>query len=396
MKRMKVKKGADTIKKRVAIIGATGSVGSSVLDVCRRHRDRVEVAALAAGQDAEKLAALWAEFEAPTLCLASKEAAASLAAKLSSPARVLSGPSGLETLSEDPDIDHIVFASSGTAAIEALQTALINKKEVSLANKESIVVAGPWVLPLVRSRDQLRPLDSEHNAIWQCLQGEKAEPRKIYLTASGGPFRDWSAEDLKNVTPEMALKHPVWNMGAKITVDSATLMNKGIELIEAMLLFGLLPYQVEALISPGSFVHGLVEFEDGCVKMLAGEPDMRLPAASCLLWPERLRPTDDFPRPELSARALSFDFPDEGRFPALRIAKEALKRGGPYPPLLVGADEVAVDRFLKKDIPFTAIPEVVEKTLTAYRAGPPCSLEEALAVMDWGRRHCASICDKMR
>jgi 1-deoxy-D-xylulose-5-phosphate reductoisomerase len=390
------KKNEDPVKKRVAVIGATGSVGTSVLDVCRHHRDRVEVVALAAAQNAEKLASLAVEFGTSKLCLASKEAAASLAGKLSSPVKVLSGPSGLETLSQDPNIDHIVFASSGTAAIEALQTALINKKEISLANKESIVVAGPWVIPLVRGRDQLRPLDSEHNAIWQCLQGEKEKPRKIYLTASGGPFRDWPLEDLKNATPEMALKHPVWNMGAKITVDSATLMNKGIELIEAMFLFGLAPYQVEALISPGSFVHGLAEFEDGCVKILAGEPDMRLPAASCLFWPERLRPKHDFPCPELSARTLSFDLPDERRFPALRIAKEALKWGGPYPALLVGADEVAVDRFIKKDIPFTAIPQVVEKTLSAYPAGPPYSLEEALSIMAWGRKHCALICGGIR
>jgi 1-deoxy-D-xylulose-5-phosphate reductoisomerase len=382
----------------VAVIGATGSVGSSVLDVCRHHRDRVEVTALAAGRDAEKLASLSAEFGASKLCLASKEAAASLPGKLSAPIEVLSGPLGLETLSQDPDVDHIVFASSGTAAIEALQAALRAGKEVSLANKESIVVAGTWVMPLIQRRDQLRPLDSEHNAIWQCLQGEAGagKPRKIYLTASGGPFRDWPFEDLKNVTPEMALKHPVWNMGAKITVDSATLMNKGIELIEAALLFGLEPHQVEALVSPGSFVHGLVEFEDGCVKMLAGEPDMRLPAASCLFWPERLRPKSDFPRPELSSRTLSFDLADEGRFPALRVAKEALRRGGPYPALLVGADEAAVDRFMKKTIPFTAIPEVVEETLTACPAGAPRSLDEALALVEWGREHCASICGKVR
>jgi 1-deoxy-D-xylulose-5-phosphate reductoisomerase len=391
-----MKREAEKTKKRIAVIGATGSVGSSVLDVCRCHLDRLEVTALAAGQDAEKMASLSAEFGVSKLCLASKEAAASLADKLTSPAEVLSGASGLKALSQNPDIDHVVFASSGTAAIEALQLALRAGKEVSLANKESIVVAGAWVMPLVQGRNQLRPLDSEHNAIWQCLQGEAEKPRKIYLTASGGPFRDRSFEDLKNVTPEMALKHPVWNMGAKITVDSATLMNKGIELIEAAFLFGLEPHQVEALVSPGSFVHGLVEFEDGCVKMLAGEPDMRLPAASCLFWPERSRPGRDFPRPELFARSISFDPADERRFPALRLAKEALKKGGPYPALLVGADEVAVDRFLKKDISFTAIPEVVEETMAAYPAGAPRSLDEALAAVEWGREYCASKCGKIR
>ena len=179
-------------------------------------------------------------------------------------------------MAEDPSVDHVVFASSGTAAIPALQAALRAGKEVSLANKESIVVAGPWVMPLVRTRDQLRPLDSEHNAVWQCLHGESAPVRRVLLTASGGPFRTWTASELETVTPDMALRHPVWSMGAKITVDSATLMNKGIELIEAMTLFGLGPHQVDAVVSPGSFVHALAEFEDGSVKMLAGAPDMRL------------------------------------------------------------------------------------------------------------------------
>jgi len=310
------------------------------------------------------------------------------------PGAALLGPEGLDELARDPEVDHVVFASSGTAAIEALQAALKAGKEVSLANKESIVVAGTRVMPLVQWSEQLRPLDSEHNAIWQCLNGEScAKPRKIYLTASGGPFRDWSLEDMKSVTPEMALKHPVWNMGAKVTIDSSTLMNKGIEMIEAMFLFGLAPDRVEALISPGSFVHGLVEFEDGCVKMLAGEPDMRLPAASCLFWPERLPPDVDFPRPNLYGRTITFEQVDEARFPALRIAKEAMAKGGAYPALLVGSDEVAVDRFMKKDIQFTSIPGVVEETLESYSGAAPRSLSEALEILEWGRRRCAAICD---
>jgi 1-deoxy-D-xylulose-5-phosphate reductoisomerase len=309
--------------------------------------------------------------------------------------RIYSGAEGLARIAGDPTIDHIVFASSGTAAIEALQIALERGKEVSLANKESIVVAGAWVMPLVRGNDQLRPLDSEHNAIWQCLHGEARKPRKIYLTASGGPFRDRSLEELKSVTPEMALKHPVWNMGAKITLDSATRMNKGIELIEAMILFGLESDQVEALVSPGSFVHGLAEFEDGCVKMLAGEPDMRLPAASCLFWPDRLQPSGAARfRPDLFGRSVSFDSADEKRFPALRVAKEAMRKGGAYPALLVGADEVAVDRFLKKEISFTAIPHAVADTIAAYSGPPPASLGDALDVLDWGRTRCALICGR--
>ncbi|MDR3232043.1 MAG: 1-deoxy-D-xylulose-5-phosphate reductoisomerase [Synergistaceae bacterium] len=383
--------------KRIAVIGATGSVGSSVLDVCRSHRDRLEVVALAAGRDAEKIARLTGDFGGVRkVCLASPDAAASLAGKLPPAVRMLSGPKGLRDLAQDPEVDHVVFASSGTAAIEALQVALRSGREVSLANKESVVVAGAWVMPLVRRPDQLRPLDSEHNAIWQCLHGEERTPRKIYLTASGGPFRDRTPEELKGVTPEMALRHPVWNMGAKITVDSATLMNKGIELIEAAFLFDLRPDQVEALISPGSFVHGLVEFEDGCVKMLGGEPDMRLPAASCLFWPDRVIPGPDFPRPRPDGRKLSFDLADEGRFPALRLAKEALRGGGALPALLVGADEVAVDRFLKKEIAFTAIADVVEETMTSYGNAAPRSLAEALEVLEWARGRCAAICDGKR
>ena len=390
--------------KRVAVIGATGSVGSSVLDVCRNHRDRLKVVGLAAGRDADKLAALSAEFGDGELklCLAEQGAVE----RLPRPEAALSGAEGLDELVRDPEVDHVVFASSGTAAIEALQTALKAGKEVSLANKESIVVGGAWVMPLVQRRDQLRPLDSEHNAIWQCLHGEGAnpvgvdapvrphKPRKIYLTASGGPFRDWSLKEMESVTPEMALKHPVWNMGPKITVDSATLMNKGIELIEAMFLFELAPDQVEALVSPGSFVHGVVEFEDGSVKMLAGEPDMRLPAATCLFWPERLPPSEEFPRPKLAGRTISFDFADLTRFPALRLAKEAMAKGGAYPALLVGSDEVAVDRFLRKSIPLTSIPEVVEETMASYSGAPPRSLNEALDVLEWGKTRCAEICDK--
>ncbi|MDR1730695.1 MAG: 1-deoxy-D-xylulose-5-phosphate reductoisomerase [Synergistaceae bacterium] len=385
-----------TNPKRVAVVGATGSVGTAVLDVCRAHRDRLAVTALAAGRDAKKIALLAKDFSATLqmACLASPEAAKTLSELSCLPpsVRVLQGPEGLIELAVAPEIEHVVFASSGTAAIEALQAALKAGKEISLANKESVVLGGKWVMPLVRRADQLRPLDSEHNAIWQCLHGEAARPRKIYLTASGGPFRDWTAEEMKTVTPEMALKHPVWNMGAKITIDSATLMNKGIELIEAAFLFGLEPGQVDALISPGSFVHGMVEFEDGCVKMLAGEPNMRLPAASCLFWPERAIPEEGFPSPEPAGRVLRFDPVDEGRFPALALAKEALRRGGAFPALLVGADEVAVDRFLKKKIKFTDIAAVVEETMASYEDSAPESLAEAVGVLERARVKCAAIC----
>ncbi|MCR5347928.1 MAG: 1-deoxy-D-xylulose-5-phosphate reductoisomerase [Fretibacterium sp.] len=362
-------------KKRVAVIGATGSVGSSVLSVCRAHADEIEVWGLAARTPSEKLKSLAAEFGVKRVCAFDE-----------------CGASGLADLAESPEVDHVVFASSGTAAIPALQRALKAGREVSLANKESIVVAGPWVMPLITGPDQLRPLDSEHNAVWQCLHGEESSPARIYLTASGGPFRSWTSEQLRTVTPEMALRHPVWAMGAKITIDSATLMNKGIELIEAMFLFGLEPYQVDALISPGSFVHGLVEFEDGSVKMLAATPDMRLPAASCLFWPGRRYPAPDFEPPLLAPRTLSFEAPDENRFPAMRLARYVMREKGPYPSVLVGADEVAVAAFLEAKIGFTDIAAVVEETLNSCVLSSPRSLDEALDVLDWARRRAGDVC----
>ena len=373
-------------RKRVAVIGATGSVGSSVLSVCRAHGDELEVCALAAGSSLEKIEALGTELGARTLCLHD--------APPDAPSHVLRGPEGLIALAESPDVDHVVFASSGTAAIPALQAALCAGKDVSLANKESIVVAGPWVLPLVSRHDQLRPLDSEHNAIWQCLHGEDVSALKsIYLTASGGPFRGWSIERLRSVTPEMALRHPVWSMGAKITVDSATLMNKGIELIEAMFLFGLEPHQVHALVSPGSFVHGLVELADGSVKMLAAAPDMRLPAASCLFWPQRRWPAPDLEAPSLAQRSISFELPDEVCFPAIRLAREAMERKGPWPAVLVGADEVAVARFLEGRLRFTDIAVVVEEALASCPLSDPRSLEDALEALAWGRHRAGELCD---
>lgn len=353
----------------VGVIGATGSVGSSVMSVCSAWPEKIHVEAVAANTRSEKLESLAEKFGVKKV-FAYEE----------------SGAEGLECIAVDDNIDHVVFASSGTQAIKALCSALKAGKNVSLANKESIVVAGKWVMPLIQSEDQLRPLDSEHNAIWQCLHGEQKEfVRKIYLTASGGPFRTWSYEDMKAVTPSMALKHPVWNMGAKITIDSATLMNKGIELIEAMYLFGLEAEQVDALISPGSFVHGLVEFEDGSVKMLAAEPDMKLPAGSCLFWPERFFPCPEFRRPEFGSHDVRFEVIDTQRFPAIRIAREVMRKKGAYPALMVGADEVAVDMFLKGRIGFTEIAGLVEEVLASCDGSEPGSLDEAVECVNIAR-----------
>lgn len=385
---------ADSPKIRLAVIGATGSVGGAVLDICKRFPERFNVVALAAQSNKEKLLELASVHTPVKLCLT-----APVSGSFNEDDYIcLSGTDALCQIVSDPDIDHVVFASSGVTAIKALQTALKEDKDVSLANKESIVVAGPWVMPLVKRKDQMRPVDSEHSAIWQCLREDhKQEISKIWLTASGGPFRDHSKEMLENVTPEQTLSHPVWKMGPKITVDSATLMNKGIECIEAMQLFGLPANKVSALIHPKSQVHGAVLFIDGTMKMLISQPDMRLPAAAALAWPDRLDLVSsglDFIEPK--KWDLQFREIDGSLFPCFSIAFKAAEMGGAYPSLLVGADEAAVEAFLEGIIPFTAISQVIEETLDKAASSSPGTLDEAIALVSTGERIARELCKNWR
>ena len=381
-------------KIRVAVIGATGSVGGAVLDICKRFPERFEVAALAAQNNKDKLLQLASVHNVKKLCLTEPLSGTFM----EDGRKCLTGGDALCEIASDPDIDHVVFASSGVSAIKALQTALKENKDVSLANKESIVVAGPWVMPLVKRKDQLRPVDSEHSAIWQCLREDhNREIAKIWLTASGGPFRDHSKKMLEKVTPEETLSHPVWKMGAKITVDSATLMNKGIECIEAMQLFGLPANKVSALIHPKSQVHGAVLFIDGTMKMLLSQPDMRLPAAAALAWPERLDLVSSglhYIEPE--RWDLQFREIDGSLFPCFSIAFKAGEMGGPYPSLLVGADEAAVKAFLEGIIPFTAISQVIEETLSKSASDPPETLDEAISLVNAGEKFAWELCKKWR
>ena len=372
-------------KKSVAVIGCTGSVGGAALDICRKYPEHFEVRGLAANSNYEKLNSLAQEFKSKTsnmlTCLTNRNAAKQLEVNIP-----------LEELVIRDDIDHFVFAASGTDTIRALQKALSAGKEVSLANKESVVAAGPWVLPLVKYSNQLRPLDSEHNAIWQSLHGEDINNVSCtYLTASGGAFLNYPMNELNNVTPAMALKHPVWNMGQKITIDSATLMNKGIELIEAMMLFGLNHHQVKAIISPGSYVHGFIEFCDGFVKLLAASPDMRLPALTCLSFPVRLPLRIKELIPEIYPRTISFEYPDEKRFPCLKLALAAARERGRLPALLIGSDEIAVQAFIDGRIGFTNIAEVVEKVMFSCNGEAPNTLEEALDIIETAKTYARRI-----
>jgi 1-deoxy-D-xylulose-5-phosphate reductoisomerase len=379
---------------KVVVIGATGSVGGSVLDICARFPERFDILGLAARSRSGELLKLSERFGARYACLA---APSSDDIKLfaSRGIELRSGTEGLESIAELPFADHIVFASSGTDAITALQRALRSDKDVSLANKESIVTAGPWVMPLVTRPDQLRPLDSEHSAIWQCLREESREGiDRILLTASGGPFRDWTLEEMQGITPDDALKHPVWNMGAKVTIDSANLMNKGIECIEAMQLFGMPHDRVGALIHPRSQIHGIVSFADGTMKFLFYRPDMRVPAAAALAWPERLpiREFEELSPPDVEEWSLEFFAIDETRFPCFRLAIEAGRLGGAYPPLLIGADEYAVTSFLNGRIPFLAISHIIERVFEKYSGPGPSTLEDAIELIAMGERMASEVC----
>ncbi len=385
---------------RIGLIGASGSVGSSVLGVIRHFPERFRVHSLAGGSNPHSLEKLCREFSPRYATLWNEDGRRLLRGNLKGlPTEIISGEDPLLSLVDDPDVEHLVFASSGTRAIPALKRALERGKTVSLANKESIIVGGPWIMPFVKDLEALRPLDSEHNALWQCLKGEDpASVRGVVLTASGGPFRKASLEELRSVRGAEALRHPVWNMGKKISLDSATLMNKGFEVLEASQLFRIPLEKIHAWIHPTSRVHGIVHFHDGCSKYLASSPDMRIPAAVALAWPERIPFLQA--EPSLQAEALPGDLeffhPDPERFPCLPLAYEAGRRGGAYPALLVGADEVAVEAFLEEKIAFLDIPRVLERVLEAYSGEAPGSLEEALALVSRGRDAAREVCAAIR
>ncbi len=355
---------AENKKKRIAVIGCTGSVGSSVLDVCRAYPEKFQVTALAAATGRDALPRLCAEFSPSIVALATPRN------DLPRGVKILTGESALLRLVESEDVDHVVIASSGVAAVPALLHAMELGKEISLANKESALIVGNLLAQFVRS-GQLRPLDSEHNALWQCLRGENYESvEKLILTASGGPFLRLPIEKLKDVTPEQATSHPVWRMGKKISVDSATLINKGIEILEAQYLFGIEPEKISPVIHPGSKIHGLVSFIDGTTKLLMSPPDMRLAALSALSWPERLpQKMEGIVPVGLNNLDLHFEEPQRDRFPGLFMAMDAAKMREPHPVILIAADEAAVHLFLEGKIKFTDIAPLVAEILEGYSGG---------------------------
>ena len=364
--------------KRLAILGSTGSIGQQTLDVVRSFPHRFRVVGLGAGRNAALLAKQIEEFEPK---LVSIESANSSDRLRSLKCEMLS----LEELAAHPDVDLVVIAISGKAGLDPTLAAIRAKKSIALATKEVLVMAGGIIIDEARRHGaQILPIDSEPSAIWQCLRGEERRIARLILTASGGPFRHLSIEELRTVSPQQAMAHPTWRMGPKITIDSATLMNKGFEAIELSWLFDIPLDDIEIVIHPQSIIHSMVEFVDGSIKAQLSLPDMRMPIQYAMLYPERL--PNRLPHLELSdMSALTFEPPDGEKFPSLELALDAGRKGGTHPVVLSAADEVAVALFLEERIGFMDIPKVVAEALAEHHSTPHPLMDDVLSADTWVR-----------
>jgi len=372
----------------IAILGATGSIGLSTLDVVRRHPDRYRVAALSANTDVAGMLALCREFRPQLAAMADPASAKALQGALSSEGLavdVMAGATGVEAVATHPDATDLMAAIVGAAGVLPTLAAVRLGRRILLANKEALVVSGALFMAEAHaSGAEILPIDSEHNAVFQCLPRdftsglESVGVERILLTASGGPFRRHSLAELRHVTPQQACAHPNWDMGRKISVDSATMMNKGLEVIEARWLFDARPDQIQVVVHPQSVIHSLVQYVDGSVLAQMGNPDMRTPIAHALAWPAR-HSSGVAALNLFEIARLDFEPPDLQRFPCLRLAFDAVRAGGTAPAVLNAANEVAVARFLDGRLGFTEIAEVVERTLGEYPHGVADDLEMLLA-----------------
>jgi len=355
--------------KRVAILGSTGSIGRQTLEVISTLPRRFSVIGLAAGHNTELLSKQISRFKPRFICFQDKTLTSAEYELLS-----------LEEIASRAEVDIVVVATSGKWGLKPTLAAIKAGKRVALANKEALVMAGGIITGEARqNKAQIIPVDSEHSAVFQCLQGEKQKASKIILTASGGPFLGYSPTQLSQVTPEQALKHPSWRMGQKVTIDSATLMNKGLEVIEARWLFDMPFDNIQVLVHPQSIIHSMVEFNDGSVKAQLSQPDMRLPIQYALSYPERLE-NPELPRLDWEKiKELGFEPPDFDRFPCLKLAIEAGRKGETYPAVLCAADETAVELFLSKRIKFNDIPRLVGQALNEHKSIAHPTLEDILA-----------------
>jgi 1-deoxy-D-xylulose-5-phosphate reductoisomerase len=378
----------------IAILGSTGSVGRQALDVVRAHPELFTISALAANVSVDLLAEQATEFRPPLLSVGAPESIEPLRAKLAYRPRIVCGADGLHAAAIESGAQRVLAAMNGMAAWPAVYAAVKAGLDIALANKELVVAAGePLFAAAAESGARILPVDSEHSAIFQCLEGERrSDVRTVVLTASGGPFWEFSMEEMRQATPAQALRHPTWSMGAKNTIDSATLMNKGLEVIEASRFFDLRADQIEVVVHRSSIAHAFVVFRDGCIKAQLAAPDMRIPIGYALAYPDRLpsAPDDSAARRAIGLNGeqatLTFEPVDEGRFPCLRLAFRALEAGGTYPAVLSSANEVAGRAFLQEKICFTDIATLVENSLDAHegRAATP----DAVAESDvWARGH---------
>ena len=384
--------------KNLSILGSTGSIGQSTLSVIGRFPERFRVVGLAAGSNSELLEQQIRQFRPAIASVVGEKAAEELRRKCSNlPVSIVSGVEGMIAVATAQETDITVSAVVGTAGLVPTMAAVEAGKDIALANKEVLVTAGEFVMAACRDRGvKILPVDSEHSAIFQCLHaGSNRDVKRLYLTASGGPFLRYSQADLEKVTTAQALKHPNWSMGKKITIDSATLMNKGLEVIEAHWLFRIPAERINVLVHPQSIVHSMVEYIDGAVVAQLGVPDMKGPIAYALAYPDRLEGIS--PSPNLAAiGTLSFQEPDLERFPCLAYSYEALKAGGSMPAVLSAANEVAVKYFLLNKIGFTDIAHVIRETMDAWTPNPVKTVEDALQADLWARREAERIIEGLK
>jgi len=372
--------------KRIAILGSTGSIGQSALEVVRHFPDKFQVIGLSTNSNIEILFKQIKEFHPELVCVRDKSCAKTLASRLKHNVKLLVGEEGLGLLVENTKIEKILLAISGFSALAPLLKAINAGKQIALANKEAVVAAGSIIMnEAKRKKIKIMPIDSEQSAIWQCLEGEeRLKLKRIYLTASGGPFREKSQKDLKNISIKAVLKHPRWQMGKKISVDSANLMNKGLELLETMFLFDVASDKIKILIHPEALIHSMVEFIDGVVIAQLSATDMRIPIQYALSYPERLSnslPSVDFYKLE----RLHFQAPDFKRFPCLGLAYRAASQLGTLPAVLNAANEVSVEEFLKGKIKFILIPQIIEKVMDRHQNRINPALNEILQADRWAR-----------
>ncbi|MEM1221774.1 MAG: 1-deoxy-D-xylulose-5-phosphate reductoisomerase [Verrucomicrobiota bacterium] len=373
---------SETAQKRVLLLGATGSIGKSTLRVLRQHKDRLKLVGVAAETNHKALAEICHEFSVPQAVLSDESAYRSISpGQFPATTALTAGKDAMIELAAQSDADIVVIAVVGACGLRPALAAIESGKDIALANKELLVLGGAFVIEAAKRKGvRLLPTDSEHNAIFQCLEGHpEKHVDKIILTASGGMFRDRPVETLANVTPEEATKHPNWSMGPKITVDTATMANKGLELIEAYWLFGIAPERLEVTIHPESIVHSLVQYIDGSILAQLCPPSMTFAIQHCLLYPERAEGVDetlDFSE----AMQLNFKAPDYARYPCLKLSFEAMKAGGTAPAIFNAANEIAVNRFLRKEIGFLEIPRLIEHCISVQETTEPANLEELFAI----------------